>query len=131
MNLFVPGRFVGVSGRELSYKIECDALTAQDWECLAVMAVSMLPGFGEVEAVPRGGVPFADALREHVTPGVRLRLLADDVWTTGASMTARRAPLFREVDMDWPMGVVAFSRARFGLPSWCRAVLTVDSRVAP
>lgn len=134
MSLFVPETFVAHSGGTLHWKIECEALTDADWRCLALMAASMLPPFNRVVGIPRGGVPFADALRSHVTPGAHAWVLADDVWTTGGSMRealeALRHPHVPEDEIDWPVGVVAFSRSPDPLPIWCRAVLSVDPRVA-
>ena len=37
MNLFQLGKFTSHAGKELNWKIECDALTDADWECLAEM----------------------------------------------------------------------------------------------
>lgn len=131
MSLFVPETFIGHAGGTLHWKIECDALTATDWECLALMAASMLPDFHTVEGIPRGGLPFSDALREHETPGANCWLLADDVWTTGTSMRDRIAPMYNQSDPDWPMCVVAFNRSGDLLPLWCRAVLSVNGLVTP
>lgn len=131
--LFVPDTFTGHSGGELHWKIECDALGDDDWRCLALMAASMLPDFHTVEGIPRGGLPFAEALSEHETPGANYWLLADDVWTTGGSMRARIAEV-REgggMDPDFPLCVVAFSRSVAPLAEWCRAVVHIDGRVTP
>jgi hypothetical protein len=79
--------FKRASGSMSDWKIECEALTANDWEALAVMAVALLPPFGRVAGVPRGGVPFADALRRYTDPNSwSVVLIAEDVVTTGASM---------------------------------------------
>jgi hypothetical protein len=89
--LFDLSEFVGNSGNVLPWRVECDALTDADWEALAFMAVSLLPPFHTVEGVPRGGLPFADALREHCTTDGKTLLIADDVCTTGGSLTRHRA----------------------------------------
>lgn len=131
MSLFVPQTFVGHSGDTLHWKIECDALTEEDWRCLALMACSVVPPFNRVEGIPRGGLPFAEALSEHVSPTAHAWLLVDDVWTTGESMSEALAP-FREAppqDADWPMCLVAFTRQP--LPIWCRAVISVNPSVGP
>lgn len=65
MNLFQLGDFTLASGEKSNFKIECDVFSADDWEALAAMAVELLPPFGEVYGVPRGGIPFADALRPY------------------------------------------------------------------
>jgi hypothetical protein len=113
--LFVPGEFVAHSGDTLRWKIECDALTGRDWEALALAAVEVLPPFGGVEGVPRGGLAFARALAEHSTPGGPL-LIADDVCTTGASLDEHRAG--RDA-----IGVVAFARGP--VPDWVTPLLTL------
>ena len=100
MNLFQSGPVMLASGELSGFKIECDALSPRDWGCLAFMAVSLLPDFGEVVGVPRGGDMFAKALSMWITKGPRL--VCDDVFTTGASI----AKYMGEGDL----GVVAFAR---------------------
>ena len=90
ISLFQLGRFRLASGVASAWKIECDALTTEDWRTLAVIAVQRFGlRFGCVHGVPRGGVPFADALRPYaVYPGPTL--VVDDVLTTGRSLFAER-----------------------------------------
>jgi len=107
MSLFQLGDFTLASGVKSAWKIECDALTPDDWSALAKMAVERLPAFGEVEGVPRGGIPFADALRIYATQGPLL--IAEDVVTTGGSMERFRAG--RDA-----IGIAVFGRGQF--PEW-------------
>ncbi len=107
--LFKVGEFTLRSGAKSKFKIECDALTPEDWEGLALMAVEHLPPFGLVEGVPRGGLPFADALRPYATPGCETLLIVDDVGTTGGSMERHR-------NGRKAIGLVAFKRGP--LPPW-------------
>lgn len=88
MNLFQFGKIVLRSGKESHLKIECDALTQQDWTDLAMLVVTsrIIPPFSHVTGVPRGGNLWSAALLPYCTPGANLHLFVDDVWTTGGSM---------------------------------------------
>lgn len=111
MPLIVPGIFVASAGRELSHKIECDALSAETLAGFASLFAERFV-FTEVEGVPTGGIRFARALQRHARPpgaAGRLLLIADDVLTTGASMERQRAG--REAQ-----GVVLFARGP--CPEW-------------
>jgi orotate phosphoribosyltransferase len=81
-------RFVSHSGRQLDFKIECDALTDEEIATFAAI-IAARQGFSEVVGVPRGGIRLADALRSHCTEGPLL--VVDDVLTTGWSMEEYRA----------------------------------------
>jgi len=112
--LFQVGDFYGHSGGELTWKVECQAFTLQDWKDIAwiIMHSRTAPMFGTVEGVPRGGAPLARALERYSTPGAGL-LIVDDVMTTGRSMEEHRGK--REA-----MGLVVF--ARMIPPSWVQAM---------
>lgn len=88
MNLFQKEDFISHSGLPLKWKIECDALTDGDIECLAMLIAENIGKFGQVEGVPRGGLRLAEALKPYVTEGPLL--LVDDVYTTGRSMELYR-----------------------------------------
>ena len=90
-NLFRYGPFMLSSGCISLWKIECDALTPEDWQGLAHMALDILPPFGEVIGIPRGGIPFAEALKPYWTPFAP-RLVVDDVLTTGNSLRSLLRP---------------------------------------
>lgn len=90
MALFNLGWFVGASGQSLPWKIECDALTVDDWACLAFMIRERSGPFGSVVGIPSGGIPLQVALEKYVTLGPRL--LVDDVYTTGGSIAKHRQP---------------------------------------
>jgi hypothetical protein len=114
-SLFALGTFKLPSGHTTHFKIECDILVPSDWKALARLAVELLPPFGAVEGVPRGGIAFAEALEDYVTAGASHLLIADDVWVSGKSMEAHRAG--RDA-----LGVVAFSRS-ITMPPWCKPLL--------
>jgi hypothetical protein len=106
VTLFRRGEFTSAAGLPLAWKIECDALTSADWECIAYVGARELPPFWRVLAVPRGGIPLATALQRHVTRGARYTLICDDVWTTGKSIRAAGEKL---PAWTWH-GFVAFAR---------------------
>lgn len=104
--LFVLGDFTMHSGDIGHWKIECDALTDADIECLAYMLSERLPRFGWVRGIPRGGLRLAAAMEQYVTHGPVL--VVDDVLTTGASMEEART--------ESSIGAVIFARGE--CPSW-------------
>ena len=108
ISLFQLGNFKSHSGEILPWKIACDRLRLEDWECLAVMLTEMIGPFGSVEGVPRGGIPFANAVSRYTTQGPLL--IVDDVFTTGRSMEAHRAG-------RRSLGAVVFSRGAV-VPGW-------------
>ena len=83
-SLFIKQDFTMHSGEIGHWKIECDALTVSELETLAFMLSELLPPFGSVFGIPRGGVLLAEMMRVYITDGPRL--VVDDVLTTGASM---------------------------------------------
>lgn len=90
MSLFQLGDFVLSSGTQSNWKIECEALTTDDWKALAAMAAEVLPPFRWVEGVPRGGLPFAAELAHYARADSMTLLIAEDVVTTGGSMERHR-----------------------------------------
>ncbi len=78
------------------------------------MASEILPDFGDVEGVPRGGINFAHALRKYATTGPLL--IAEDVVTTGGSMERFRNG--RDAT-----GVAIFSRGSH--PDWVKPLFVM------
>ena len=119
MGLFQLGDFTLASGVKSKFRIECDALTTSDWAALAAMAVGVLPPFGRVAGVPRGGLPFAEALRGYADPRGPFVLIAEDVVTTGGSI-ARYAQLVQDetpgLHASQIYGVCVFARGT--CPPW-------------
>lgn len=134
MSLFQLGTFRLASGQETNWKIECDALTKADWEALAAIIGSRVE-FGDVRGVPRGGLKLERALRRFIRPGNPDRLIVDDVYTTGRSMTDFRDRLI--LDGNEPectgrhIGVVVFARAPIIVPhnhnAWISALFQMGS----
>ena len=102
--LFKLGHFTSAAGLDLAWKIECNALDADDWACVAAVMMPALPPFHEVTGVPTGGFPLALACRSYRTENAPAILVVDDVWTTGKSMRAHVARF-----SQW-VGLVAFAR---------------------
>ena len=85
MSLFSLGDFTSHSGKLLHWKIECDHLTEDDWECIAFM-IQERQDFQEVIGIPKGGIPLQNALDKYKTFNMAAPLLiVDDVLTTGKS----------------------------------------------
>lgn len=124
--MFRKQDFISHSGLNLTWKIECDDLTTDDWAALAHIVAGTMP-FREVHGIPRGGLPFAEALRPYTDPTARRVLIADDVFTTGRSLEAKRQELIAAgvspSDID---GVVAFSRT-WRLLFWVNAVFVLSA----
>jgi orotate phosphoribosyltransferase len=116
MNLFRLGDFTLAGGRKSRFKLECDALTDGDWECLAWL-ISQRVAFHRVEGVPRGGLKLAAALEKYKGYGNSL-LIVDDVLTTGGSMERQRSG--RDAQ-----GFVVFQRGP-ERPPWIRALFQMD-----
>ncbi len=100
--VFQRGDFLLAGGSRSSWKIECDALTSEDWATLAMMAVEQGLTFSGALGVPRGGLLFAEALRPYVSDGPVL--IVDDVLTTGGSILRLMA------EHPGSIGLVAFAR---------------------
>lgn len=119
MNLFQSGEFILNSGVPSFFKVDCDALTDKDIECLARLIKDNLPLFAWVEGVPTGGLRLAEALKPLAEPDHSSRgLIVDDVMTTGNSMETQRG--FRQS----VIGVVIFNRIPEGQdsPGWIHSV---------
>ncbi len=87
MSLFKLGEFTSHSGLQLSYKIDCDALTDEDVECCAKL-ISQVYTFTDVHGIDTGGTRLARALVKYCTTNEKHTLLiVDDVMTTGFSIT--------------------------------------------
>lgn len=119
MNLFQSGEFILNSGVPSFYKVDCDALTDGDIDCLARLIKDNLPLFSWVEGVPTGGLRLAKALEYLAEPDHSiLGLVVDDVMTTGNSMEVQR-------DFRQPViGVVIFNRipADEESPNWIKSI---------
>ena len=126
MNLFVQEDFVGHSGDELHWKIECDALEIDDWKCLATMIMDFEKRpFQAAIGIPRGGVRLGVYLNEDSTQNPKHPyLICDDVLTTGGSMVEFRNKYFRKSDS---FGWVIWSRGVFDSNiDWIKPLFTLS-----
>lgn len=132
MNLLERKDFTSAAGLRLTWKLECDALTDEDWATLAYLAVRLahsgaIPGtaaFQEVRGVPRGGLKLATAIDRLASwSGPGKRLWVDDVWTTGRS-------LLRCMDRSSDVGIVAFARQPITHPR-VAAIFTLHRELGP
>jgi hypothetical protein len=96
MNLFIKEDFISHAGNPLTWKIECDALSDDDWACIAHMIVEReTRPFSKVVGIPRGGKKLEKALHPYINEDMYRNsigvwtshkiLIVDDVWTTGTS----------------------------------------------
>jgi orotate phosphoribosyltransferase len=101
VDLFQLGTFTLASGQTAPFKIECDALTDNDLDCLSELLVKRLPRFSVVTGVPRGGILIADRLKKYTTnnPSDPI-LIVDDVYTTGGSIHRHMEAVWSMVDGD-------------------------------
>ena len=84
--LFESGKFISHAGLPLNWKIECDAISPEEWNALATMIMDyQTEPFSKVVGIPRGGLPLQYALEPYVTKGDHPWLVCDDVYTTGTS----------------------------------------------
>lgn len=120
MNLFQLGSIELSHGVISQFKIECDALTNDDIECVAYLLEQCLPAFGNVIGVPRGGLRLASAMEKFVTDGPLL--IVDDVLTTGSSMWRYRDKYYGESTI----GGVIFSRG--DCPDWITPLFQIGEK---
>ena len=79
--------FKSHSGLDLSWKIEMDVLSDEDWSTICKMILEVSPPFHSAIGIPRGGVKLGELLNEHATGKEEDPIcIVDDVLTTGKSM---------------------------------------------
>ena len=117
MNLFQRGYFTLHSGAKSHWKIDCNALSDDDWQGIAEIAMERLPKFQVAIGIPRGGLKFAKALNEPGRATFEFHhpfLIVDDVLTTGLSMKEEKERCER--GGRGCIGVVLFARGI--CPTW-------------
>ena len=88
IDLFQKIDFISHSGIPLKWKIECDALSADEWNAIATMIMDYQKNpFYKAVGIPRGGLPLAEALNQYASGDQKDPvLICDDVFTTGNSI---------------------------------------------
>ena len=127
-NLFEVGNFISHAGKELPWKIECDAIRPEWWDGLARMVMDYQDRpFYKAVGIPRGGIPFAQAMNKYASgdPNDQI-MICDDVFTTGTSFK----DFIRENFPEWTMGQgyrwVVFARQPcYEHPHHVRALFTM------
>ena len=112
-NLFNWGKFRSHSGKELDFKIDCDALSDVDLDCLAEIIANKFR-FKKVVGIPQGGTRLASKLKKYTQYNSNTLLIVDDVLTTGKSMNIARE--YHRAHYGNIFGVVIFARG--GCPDW-------------
>jgi len=87
VDLFQWGEFTSHAGLKLNWKIECDAISKEEWKCLArIIREKETRNWCRAEGIPRGGLPLAQELDKFSTrSNDDPVLICDDIWTTGTS----------------------------------------------
>ena len=87
MDLFQKVDFKSSAGLDLTWKIECDAISDDEWKCIATMIMERANPFRSAIGVPTGGIKLAELLNEYGTGSYLDPVcIVDDVLTTGKSM---------------------------------------------
>ena len=132
MKLFQDGDFKSHAGLPLKWKLECDAITDDEWRCLAKMVMDYQERpFYKAVGIPRGGLKLAEAMNEYASgnEGDSI-MICDDVFTTGAS--------FKEfINENYPMWsagqgfrwVVFARRPCYEHPHHVRALFTMPNPI--
>ena len=120
IELFQKIDFKSHSGLDLTWKIEMDALTPNEWECIAHMIMEHTPPFREAVGIPRGGNILGTLMNKHGT-GQRQDpiCIVDDVLTTGGSMEEFRRKRQWRNPTEY-IGWVVFARSK--PPDWVKVL---------
>jgi orotate phosphoribosyltransferase len=117
VSLFKYGQFLLHSGDESWFKIDCDFLTEEDLNTLALLIFEGVGTFGQVEGVPEGGLRLAEALKPYANQYSNQLLIVDDVLTTGTSMEEYRRGRKAK-------GAVIFARGP--CPEWVKPIFRME-----
>ena len=87
IDLFQKINFISHAGLPLTWKIECDAISPDEWVALAhIIRQFESKNWQYAIGIPRGGVALGKALDKYSTGNIEDPILiVDDVYTTGKS----------------------------------------------
>ena len=117
MPVFERKEFMLRTGVYARYTIDCDAFDEEEMETLAWL-ISEKGTFREVHAASRGARRLAATLEKYRSED-GVRLIVDDVLTTGQSMTEAR----EQTGWHDAVGVVIFSRGP--CPDWVMPIFAM------
>ena len=118
IDLFQKIDFTSHAGLDLTWKIEMDALSHREWECISHMIRELSPPFREAIGIPRGGNVLGKLMNRHGTGKKEDPIcIVDDVLTTGGSMVECAETEFKGENV---IGWVVFARGQ--MPEWVNAL---------
>ena len=128
-NLFALENFELHSGKKVHWKIECDALTEDDYETLAwIVSKEWKVVYNGVKAIEgENSYIFAEKLRTYQQNwafGINTILIIDDVLTTGQSMQ-KVHDIWKSAKNIKQIGVVIFARGK--CPDWVRPIFQMKN----
>jgi orotate phosphoribosyltransferase len=122
--LFKQGEFISHAGLTFPFKIECDALTDEDIECVAEYIAAKMDCRFMVQGISRGGCRLAATLEKYEdTQAPFVILIVDDVLTTSSSMEKAKAEQPPQVCPLDVVGWVIFARTK--PPSWANVMFVL------
>jgi len=126
IELFQKVDFKSHSGLDLHWKIEMDALSHSEWECITQMIMELTPPFKEAVGIPRGGNILGKLMNRYGT-GKREHpvCIVDDVLTTGGSMNEFKRKRQWRNPTDY-IGWVVFARSE--PPDWVNVLFQMPRR---
>lgn len=123
LDLFKRGNFALHSGGKSNWIIDCEALTEEELQTLAVMALERIPKFGATVGIPNGGLRFSKVMDKYCTPDETTLLIVDDVLTTGGSMRLKHEKFLCLGTYTNIIGLVIFARST--PDPWVHAIFRV------
>ena len=126
IDLFQKVDFKSHAGLDLKWKIEMDALSHKEWECIALMIMELSSPFKEAIGIPRGGNILGKLMNRHGT-GKREDpiCIVDDVLTTGGSMNEFKTKRQWRNPSKY-IGWVVFARSE--PPDWVNVLFQMPRR---